>query len=176
MTVVKITNFRDIPRFTMPASYHVNIPLDYLVQQIDRYVGNGLQLNPDFQRGHVWTEAQQIAYVEYFLRGGTSGREIYLNLPGLNWGEAEFVCVDGLQRITACLRFMENEIPAFGTLYKDYEGRISQQMNLSLWINTLETRQEVLTWYLELNSSGTAHTEAELDKVRGMIAREHRII
>lgn len=171
-----ITNFQDIPRFTMPASYHVNIPLDYLVEQISRYIENGLQLNPDFQRGHVWTEAQQIAYVEYVLRGGTSGREIYLNLPGLNWGDAEFVCVDGLQRITACLRFMENEIPAFGTLYKDYEGRISQQMNLSLWINTLETRQEVLTWYLELNSGGTAHTEAELDKVRGMIAREHRII
>ena len=25
----------------------------------------GLELNPDFQRGHVWTEQQQIAFLEY---------------------------------------------------------------------------------------------------------------
>lgn len=29
---------------------------------------------------------------------------------------------------------------------------------------------------IELNSGGTAHTEAELDRVREMIAREHRIV
>ena len=39
----------------------------------------GLQLNPEFQRGHVWTEEQQIAWVEYYLRGGKSGNTIYLN-------------------------------------------------------------------------------------------------
>ena len=30
----------------------------------------GLQFNPDFQRGHVWTEGQQIAFMEFLLKGG----------------------------------------------------------------------------------------------------------
>jgi len=38
-----------------------------------------LQLNPDFQRGHVWIENQQIKYIEYILRGGKTARVIYLN-------------------------------------------------------------------------------------------------
>ena len=167
-------NFQDIPQFTSPASYHIDVSLSYLKEHIDHHIQeSNLQLNPDFQRGHVWTEKQQIAYVEYLLRGGTSGREIYLNLPGLRWTNTDdYVCVDGLQRITACLRFLDNEIPAFWTLYKDYEGRIDHQISLSIWVNTLKTKREVLIWYTELNSGGTAHTEAELDRVRRMIAEE----
>lgn len=38
-----------------------------------------MQLNPDFQRGHVWIENQQIKYIEYILRGGKTARVIYLN-------------------------------------------------------------------------------------------------
>lgn len=163
-------DFENISQFTQPASYHVNVPLGYLQEHINSQQENGLQLNPDFQRGHVWTEKQQISYVEYLLRGGTSGTEIYFNLPGLRWGSRkEFVCVDGLQRITVCLRFLNNEITAFGVLYNDYEGRIDQQVNLSIWVNTLETKREVLIWYLEMNEGGTPHTEAELEKVRQMI-------
>lgn len=169
---MSVANFQNIPHFTRPASYHVNVPLPYLKEHIDHKIECGLQLNPDFQRGHVWTEEQQIAYVEYMLRGGTSGREIYFNVPNLDWSnETDFVCVDGLQRITACLRFVNNEIPAFGTLYKDFEGWIDHQVNLSIWTNTLETRREVLVWYLEMNSGGTLHTDTELEKVRRMIKR-----
>lgn len=163
-------DFQDIPQFTQPASYHVDVSLDCLKDHIDHKVELGLQLNPDFQRGHIWTETQQIAYVEYLLSGGTSGREIYFNLPGLEWAsKKDFVCVDGLQRITACLRFVNNEISAFGTLYKDFGGWIDHQVGLSIWVNALDTRREVLVWYLEMNEGGTPHTKAELEKVRQMI-------
>jgi hypothetical protein len=70
-------------------------------------------MNPDFQRGHVWTEEQQIAYVEYLLKGGMSGRTFYFNKP--SWknkdtinGYDDFVCVDGLQRTTAIEKFLNN--------------------------------------------------------------------
>lgn len=162
--------FKDITTFTRPAHYHVDVSLPDLKEYIDHKVECGLQLNPDFQRGHVWTEEQQIAYVEYMLRGGTSGREIYFNMPNLDWSnETDFVCVDGLQRITACLRFLNNEIRAFGTMYEDFEGRIDHQVGLSIWVNILETRREVLVWYLEMNSGGTPHTDTELEKIKRMI-------
>ena len=34
---------------------------------IEREEAEGLILNPDFQRGHIWTEEQQTAYIEYLL-------------------------------------------------------------------------------------------------------------
>ena len=104
--------FTDIPQFTRGSPYSVDIGLDYLVTWVTEHEQNfNLQLNPDFQRGHVWTEEQQIAYIEYLLRGGRSGRDVYFNMPG--WMvefNGKFVCVDGLQRITACLKFMNDKL------------------------------------------------------------------
>jgi hypothetical protein len=154
-------------------------------------VCSALNLLPDFQRGHVWTEAQQIAYVEFFLRGGMTGRTIYLNYP--NWGHfspipkgqyREFIIVDGLQRLTALLRFVRGEIPAFGHYVNvptsDFSGPFFEDRlrmarardNLIININNLKSRQEVLQWYLELNEGGTPHTSAELIKVKEMLAQE----
>ena len=79
---MKLTKFKDIPQFTSDGCYQCNYPLTSLVKYIEEEVETmGLQLNPDFQRGHVWTEEQQIAWLEYHLRGGKSGNTIYLNNP-----------------------------------------------------------------------------------------------
>ena len=79
---MKITNFKDIPRFTKTGSYQVDIPLNHLDNYIKEMQDDmGLQLNPIFQRGHVWTKEQQIAYVEFFLRGGKTSRIVYFNCP-----------------------------------------------------------------------------------------------
>lgn len=36
-------------------------------------------------------------------------------------------------------------------------------------INDLQTEEEVLNWYLEMNSGGTVHTKEELDKVKHLL-------
>ena len=67
----------------MPLSnYEINISLDYIECWLDRMKNKfGLELNLDFQRGNVWTEEQQIAFVEFMLRGGKSSMVIYSNCP-----------------------------------------------------------------------------------------------
>ena len=68
----------EIPRFTSCRNYGVEWSLfRYFCEYIDHETEAGLVLNPDFQRGHVWTEEQQTAYIEYLLMGGMSGRTIY---------------------------------------------------------------------------------------------------
>lgn len=173
----KIIRFKDVPQFTRRASYAVDLPPDYLVKKIEEYIRDfGLRLVPEFQRGHVWTDKQQIAYIEFFLRGGITGRDIYLNNP--SWHTSvpdgaynEFVCVDGLQRITAWKRFINNEIPVFGSYYKEFADRFDVTRTMRLHINDLKTEQEVVRWYLEMNSGGTPHSEEELSRVRGILSR-----
>ena len=146
---------------------------------IKREEAEGLVLNPDFQRGHVWTEEQQTAYIEYLLMGGLSGRTIYLNAKNIEVPSLEaqdYVCVDGLQRITAMQRFYHDEIPAYDHRYSEFEGRLnSVRFTVRVVTNDLQTREEVLQWYLELNSTGTPHTKKELDRVKALLNREREI-
>jgi hypothetical protein len=173
-------HFDDIPTLTKSGSYQVNVSwcflLEYLKTQLGEY---GLDLEPDFQRGHVWTEEQQVAYVEYALRDGAiTGRDLYFNCPGWQRGgigtpESPYVIVDGLQRLTAATKFLRNELRAYGHLHREFKGRLHLTGPQFIWhVNDLKTRAEVLQWYLEFNSGGTPHSQAELARVRKLLAQE----
>ncbi|MDI3411736.1 DUF262 domain-containing protein [Bacillus sonorensis] len=161
--------FSDIKPYTNDGNYRAHHPLKYLKSTIETYIEEGLQLNPDFQRGHVWTEEQQVKFVEHLLRGGKT-TPVYLNQKGwMKKPEGEFVCVDGLQRITACLRFLNNEIPVFGHFLSEYEDSLSNLIALEFVINDLPTKKDVLKWYIELNTGGTVHSEEEIARVKNML-------
>ena len=177
--MTKITRFQDIPQFTPPGQWECDYDLPYLIKFIDELIeGRGvkqkLEINPDFQRGHVWTEAQQIAWVEFFLKGGKTRRVIYLNNPGWQGSyKGDFVLVDGLQRLTAARRFLNNEIRVFGSLFNEYTDKMRMTcVTMKLNVNTLKTRKEVLKWYIDMNSGGTPHSSEEIRKVEALLAME----
>ena len=167
--------FKDIKPFIKEGSYEIDIFFDSLLENLERYENDyGLELNPDFQRGHVWTEEQQIAYVEFFLRGGRTSRVIYFNSPA--YGDEErgdlddtIICVDGLQRLTALTRFLKNEIKVFGYYFNEYEDRPSLRHTVKFNINSLKYKKEVLEWYVQFNSGGTVHSKEEIERVKKMI-------
>jgi hypothetical protein len=168
--------FKDIPQLTRSANYRVNQDWNYLIETIKRYSDKDLcplDIDPDFQRGHVWTEQQQIAYVEFKLRGGSGSNELQFNCPGwMNDFRGPFVLVDGKQRLTAVMKFLNNELPIFdGQYFKDFEGSVSFNVDFVFHINDLSTMEDVYKWYIELNSGGTPHTKEELDKVKKMLKK-----
>ena len=82
----------------------------------------------------------------------------------------DYVCVDGLQRITAAQKFIHNEIKVFGSYYKEFEDNIRvlpQMINLN--VNNLKTEKEVLQWYIDMNVGGTPHDNSEIERVKGML-------
>ncbi len=168
--------YRDIPQFTRQAGYAVDVSWDYLPEHIKHYQNDyKLDLDPDFQRPHVWDDTKRTRYVEYILRGGIYGRDVYLNCTG--WDSDRIgacVLVDGKQRIEAVCRFLDNKLPIFGGHYRqDFEDRLRITGPSFKWhVNSLKTRAEVLSWYLDLNSGGVVHTEEELDRVRQLLEEE----
>ena len=138
----------------------------------------GLDLDPDFQRAHVWNQTQQERYVEYIMRGGYAGKEIYWNSTTWNGAHNTPVqIVDGKQRLEAVRKFLRGEIQAFGHFYNEYSDRAFRlhHARFTFYINGLRTRREVLQWYLDINRGGTQHTEEEIDKVRRLLAEEEKI-
>jgi uncharacterized protein with ParB-like and HNH nuclease domain len=176
--------FADIPQLTSSGSYQINVGWDYLPmwlesmeERIIRADGEtGLDMDPDFQRGHVWSEDKQIAYVEYILKGGKSSRDIYWNHHSWQRDYSKghkLQLIDGKQRVQAVLCFLKNEIKAFGHFFNEYTDKMRMvHVDFIMHVNDLPTRQQVLQWYLDLNSGGVVHTEEELEKVRKLLEAE----
>ena len=165
----------EIPKFkefgiVNPINFGFVSYVDFVNEQIEKY---DLQLNPDFQRGHIWSQDQQEKYVEFILRGGKTGRDFYFNLNRKN---NEYVCVDGLQRTTAFMRFIDREIKVFDQYFDDFcftkretGGNPLPEFRVNVYMNYLENKREVLQWYIEMNASGTPHTNDEIERVKKMI-------
>lgn len=171
-----MARFRDIPQLPR-AHYEVHIAwrsLETSLESWNETAGGefgGIDMNPEYQRGHVWSREQQISYVEYILRGGEVGMNITWNSP--DWAsdfKRPTELVDGKQRLEAARAFLRDEFPAFGTLCTKYEDRMGpMDPRFAFRVCRLETREEVLQLYLNINAGGTPHTDQELDLVRDML-------
>lgn len=174
----KVTEFNKIPRYIgVSGVYSVDVPLVKLKHFIeDLSKDYKVELHPDFQRGYVWSEEQQVKYLEFILSGGISGNELYFNSPVFNSKEGididsfTVICVDGLQRITAVYAFLDNKIKVFGSYYKEYTDKPREsETRFKVTINSLTRKKELYQWYIELNEGGTPHSQGELDRVREML-------
>lgn len=168
--------FSDIKKY-IRCNYSVDIGWGYLEQWLTHCKEDcaDLQLDPEFQRHHVWDDAKRIRYVEFVLRDGKSSRDLYFNCPNYTGSgpEGPMQLVDGKQRLEAVRRYLRSEIPAFGHLYKDMEGRLGMiGPSFKIHVNNLQTQAEVLQWYLDLNDGGVVHTEDELIRVRELLEKE----
>lgn len=139
--------------------------------------GGSFELEPDFQRGHVWSDAQRSAYIEALFRGQAPA-EILFNCPGwsvsakdTDIGHWRMQCIDGLQRLTAIRRFAANQLEIFGSETTEslagtaFSPKRTRFM-FTIKVYAFERRADLLGLYLDLNGGGTVHSEAELSRVR----------
>ncbi len=166
----KITRYEDIPRFTQRGANQSSVRVQRIFAFLEEFAsGAPIDLNPDFQRGHVWTEAQQVAWLEFFMRDGETGHTLYFN----NRNEKVIEIVDGKQRLEAIRRFLDNEIMVFGSYRREFTDNPNHLMrSLIVNVNNLKTRAEVLQWYIDFNSGGVVHATEEIDRVKALLERE----
>lgn len=170
------------------SNYGIDVSFNDIEYTLNQYKEMyDLQLNPDFQRGHVWTETHQIRFIEALLQGtiGDSGRLITFNCGDFSPNNRstttvkDMVCVDGLQRLTAVRRWMNDEFKIFhdivdGGVSKDFFDRTrlsfkSMTNGLRFQILGLEHKQDVLKYYLAFNSGGVIHSDDEINRVKKML-------
>ncbi len=171
-------NFKDIPQFEK-TRYCIDVPLDGLLKHLQRYQESyKLELNPDFQRGHVWSKQQQVAYIEYLLQCPEKDKStrVTFNYPGWQTrreqDDSVMVCIDGLQRLTAIKAFLNNELEAFGSYFNEFEGKLGWDRCIQIAVTGYENREEILKYYLVVNNTGVAHSKEELDRVEKLLQNE----
>lgn len=179
-------SLQDITPYIGPTDHQENVSGN----SIERFIEGqrkdiGVDLDPDFQRGHVWTDENRTRFVEHLLRGGQHGRTIVWNSPSYSHRRVRtdsdlpstLVLVDGKQRLSAITRFLADELPVFGgNLLSDFDPTsrnditisTSPHLRLTMHVHGLQYRRELLDFYLQLNEGAIAHSREELDRVRAL--------
>lgn len=140
-------------------------------------------LDPDYQRGAVWTEQQREQYVGTLLQGGQTplifvqdweGRAPQ-GEPGRTGWDVEVI--DGQQRLRAIMAWIEGECAAElvdgrRVWYRD-TNEIDRSCLPCVKVAKVNLpRVERLRFYLLLNTGGTVHTAEEIAQTRALLAAE----
>ncbi len=169
----KIQSFQHIIDDRFAETYDVSIG-SFQKQINDFIVKDNLDLCPDFQRGRVWTENQKTAFCEFLFRHGKPSPLLF-NHPGWRTGQdGSMVVVDGLQRITAIQDLMAGKVQIFGHYLSEFADVESygRRFSIQIKVHSLQTRAEVLQWYLQVNNTGTPHTIEEILRVENLLRME----
>lgn len=140
-----------------------------------------LLTTPEYQRGRVWTDNQASKYVGFLVEGGVSP-PIFIQQWAIVVTDPTPLdeLIDGLQRVTALVRFAFNEIPletprgerAFlhDFTLEDQKALLGPSgIKLTAYYVCCPTRTDVLELYLRLNKGGTPHTQEEIERVERLL-------
>lgn len=174
--------FRRVP--VAAHSFHLGVDraVSFLSNMSLEY-GGTLDLNPDFQRGHVWNEAQQRAFVLALLRGSLSSSALLLQFNCANWDTFSektdsdlplgLQCLDGLQRLTAMSCFLDGNLAIEGFTFDDLVGTpydiARRRLVFNVEFYAYRYKRDVLEHYLAFNSGGSVHSNEEISRVRAML-------
>lgn len=156
--------YKNIEKFPH-CNYRANVPwvgletwIDGMSEELD------LQLDPPFQRGHIWSDYQRTAYMEYLLKGGRSSKII--KWVAKDWPSTglkdTLQLLDGKQRLQTIRMYLRDEVRVFGGyVCSDYD-RLTMRYDLIFEIYNIPTQREVVELYLALNTGGSIHTPEDL--------------
>lgn len=156
------------------AAYEVTVAWERIEDQLKFFAEYGLNIDPDFQREHVWTPRQQTAFIEYILMGGELSKVLVFAADNWSAGTTtRMVLVDGKQRLEAVRAFLRGEVYAFRRTFQQLGGRLRMTKHNFQWrVVEVASRADTLKLYLALNAGGTPHAPEELQRVQALLAEE----
>lgn len=139
---------------------------------INELKNNGsLEINPDFQRRAVWLENERSQLMDTIISSLPFPEVYYQIVTDTNTGKQKYVVVDGQQRTTTILMFINNEFPLpdkgiyAGKYFKDLEDNTKSQFwNYKVVIRFLKMTNdsEIRDLFQRLNTNNMKLTDQEL--------------
>jgi hydrogenase maturation factor len=130
----------------------------------------GLNLDPEYQREHVWTIEDKISLIDSIFNNIDIGKFVYVHL-GYS-GEYIYEVLDGKQRIRAILDFYEDRFKYKGKYFSDLSNRDQDHFDgYSISYAEIQnaTYEQKLKYFLKLNTGGRIMAKEHLEKVQKML-------
>jgi hypothetical protein len=140
-----------------------------------RRVDTTLEISPKFQRRAVWLDAERAELIATVL-GGLPFPEVYIQaVTDPESGQEKHIVVDGQQRITSILMFIDNQVSLPNS--DDWQGQYFRDLNedqkRKLWNYKIVVRglsetndAEIRDLFTRLNTNNVALNDQELRNAR----------
>lgn len=128
---------------------------------------------PKFQRDNdIWTLEMKQKFILNVLKGFKTEIKLF------RMSESEDAkIIDGLQRLTAILEFLDGEFPILGDIYfEDIKDKIVYLTpSLFVVLYTFDSMEEVGKFYIDMNENIT-HSKEDIDKCKNFFKKEYGVI
>jgi hypothetical protein len=134
----------------------------------------GVDMNPDYQRGHVWDDNDKVRLIDSIMNGCDIGKFVFIHLPYKEGGPF-YEVLDGKQRITAIIEFYESRFQYKGKYFHEL-SRLDQGEFLRVSVSYAEvrnpTREAKLRFFLSVNTTGRPVEESHIKHVKELLEQE----
>lgn len=136
----------------------------------------GVDFEPDYQRDYVWELEDKVSLIDSIFNNVDIGKFAFINLSDEKWEATgykySYEVLDGKQRIRALLDYYEDRFEYQGFTFSQLSNRDQNHIE-NYSVNIAEVRdverEQVLQYFLQLNTTGKVMDKSHLDKVRGML-------
>jgi len=142
----------------------------------------GIDLDADYQRGHVWNLNQKEALIDSIFKNVDIGKFTVIKRP---WGDNPNVpatpllyeALDGKQRITAIYEFYTGKFTYKGKYFYELhpmDRHHFKEYGISYAESSGLTAEQKYRYFLKLNTTGTPIPEEHMNKVRKLWLEEQK--
>jgi len=144
------------------------------------YYRFGIEMDPDYQREHVWDLADKVNLIESMFNNIDIGKFVFVHN---GYGSDKlYEIVDGKQRLTAFIEFMERRFAYKGKYWDDLSFRDQDRLeNYSVGIGELRsldgkplTKTQKYQSFLKLNTTGKAQDPKHIKYVEALLSKEQK--
>ena len=121
------------------------------------YYSFGIDLNPDYQRGNIWSQEQKVSLIDSIFKNIDIGK-ITIIKRNFEVGNKSYEILDGKQRLIALIEFSENRFEYKGKKYEDLHPRDQYHFSgypFSYSESKPLTKQQKYKYFLKLNTAGS---------------------
>lgn len=140
----------------------------------------GIDLEPEYQRGNVWTISQKRALISSMFRNVDIGKIAIIKRP---WGDNPnipatpklYEMLDGKQRLTALVEYYTGQFTWRGKYHHELKWCDKSHFNnytVSIAETDPLTKEQKYRYFLKLNTTGTPVDPEHMAKVTAMLQKE----
>jgi hypothetical protein len=137
---------------------------------LHRVHGFGVNFEPDYQRGLVWSYAQKLALLDSIFANIDIGKFTFNDcIDKMGDGRAMYEIIDGKQRLSALCEFYEGRMQYNGHYFHQLSWKDRHHfLSFPIIVGDMKnaTGAQILKLFIKMNTSGKPMDAAHLEKVR----------
>ena len=158
---------------------NVDLKLSYMQQTIEglfsKVYNFGVDFEPEYQREFVWELEDKIALIDSIFNNIDIGKFVFIKHDYSN--ELLYEILDGKQRLRAILDFYEDKFQYKGCYFSDLSNRDKnhfEDYSISIAEVGEMSKEQILRYFIMLNTGGKPMAKEQLDKVKKMLVEEEK--